>query len=334
MKIHITNIYNEFATSGISQQKTAKIARELGFREMSIFKYPAATDSDSELNTRLDGILSAVEHDDIVIIQSPSWNGLRYDLRFVQKLRAYSNVKIIMFVHDVVPLLFNSGQEMLQETIKIYNYADLIIASSQGMLDYLSEHGLTVKKQMTQQMWDYPIDYQLNRPTYNKTLFFTGDPTRFPFVRTWKGITPLSVYTYENISTEGLNLDIRGRKNELELLTDLSRGGYGLVWSSNQDTAQYYQLLQPYKVATFLAAGIPVIIQRGLSVEKIITDNGLGFVIDTLEEADAIVQSTTQEQYQSMISRIQEFNFLIREGWFTKKMLSDAIMMLLNNNNN
>ncbi|MBQ6814277.1 MAG: sugar transferase [Lachnospiraceae bacterium] len=332
MKVHITKIYNDASTAGMSQAKTAKIAKEMGFYEMGIYRYPVDSDNDKELGTRIDGIISALEPNDIVFIQSPSWNGLRYDYRFISKLRGYKNVKIAIFIHDVIPLMFNSGEENLRRTIDIYNQADLIIAPSQKMLDLLTEYGLTVKKQMIQHMWDYPIDYKLKQPSFSKNLFFTGAPSRFPFVHSWNYDTKLNVYTYESFSTDTINVELRGRKNELGLLSDLSEGGYGLVWSSDESTKQYYEMLQPYKVATFLSAGIPIIMQRGLTVEDTILKNGLGFVVDNLSEADAIVQSTTEEEYNEMVKRISDFNFLINEGWFTKKMLSDAIMMLLNNN--
>ena len=329
MAIHITNLYGQQKAAGISQNKTASIAKELGFHEMEIYRYDTNVDNDSELGTRLDGILAPVYHGDIIFIQSPSWNGLRYDLRFVRKLRAYSNIKIVMLIHDVIPLGFNSGEANLRATIEIYNYADLIIAPSQAMLDLLNQYGLSVKKQMVQQLWDYPISFEPSTPQFQKRLFFTGNPNRFPFLNEWNGQTQITLYTDADFIVSTQNITTRKYQKEEHLMMQLSEGGYGLVWSSNEAN-NYYRLLQPYKVANYLAAGIPVIMQRGLVPEHIILQNKLGYVVDTLEEADAIVQTVTPDQYHLMTQHISEFNMLIRNGWFTKKMLSDAVMYLMN----
>ena len=39
MKIHITNTYNVPKAAGQSQQKTTKIAREMGFLELDLFQF-------------------------------------------------------------------------------------------------------------------------------------------------------------------------------------------------------------------------------------------------------------------------------------------------------
>lgn len=330
MTIHITRTYNAFGTPGIAQGKVADIAKELGFREMGIFKYPVETDSDEGLRTRLDGILASLQDEDIVIIQSPTWNGHRFDLRLVRKIRAYKGVKLVFFVHDLVTFLGNYGTEHLHTTIEIFNYADLIIVPSNAMLELLREHGLTVKKQMVQEMFDYPISYDVNIPCFRKRFFFTGAPSRFPFLQEWRYQTPLELYTDQPFKKDTLNLEIHGYQKETRLLTELSEGGYGLVWSS-WESDSYYHMLQPYKIGNFLAAGIPVIMQKGLACEQIILKNGLGFVAESLEEADAIVQTTGEEEYNRMVHNISEFNCLIKNGWFTRKLLIDTMHCLLKN---
>jgi len=329
MKIHITRTYNALGTPEIAQAKVAGIARELGFREMGIYKYPVETDNDEELRTRLDGILASLQKGDIVFIQSPTWNGHRFDLRLVRKIKAYKGVKLAFFVHDLVTFLGNYGIDHLRTTVEIFNYADLIIVPSQAMLELLRENGLTVKKQMVQEMFDYPISYDVNLPHFMKRIFFTGAPSRFPFLREWRYRTPLELYTDQLFQTDTLNLAIRGYQKETRLLTELSEGGYGLVWSS-WEANSYYHMLQPYKIGNFLAAGIPVIMQKGLACEQVILKNGLGFVVESLEEADAIVQSTGEEEYNQMLRNISEFNYLIKNGWFTRKLLTDAVHCLLN----
>lgn len=330
MKIHITNMYGMGKAAATSQHKTASIAREMGFNEWGIYVFDANTDTDSELGKRIDGIISALQDGDIVFFQSPSWLQTRYDLRLMRKIKAYDDVKIVIFIHDVVSLLFNMGEDMLHRTVEIYNYADLIIVPSKGMLEVLRRYGLNVKKVIIQTMWDYRTDFKERKIDYNKRLFFLGSPERFPFLQNWVYESPMVVYSDDKCKINGQNLEFRNYKHdENELLYELSEGGYGLIWSS-KEKKEYYKLLQPYKLATCLAAGIPVIMERGLVPEKIILDNNLGFVVDSLEEADQVVQSVSEDMYYEMVKRISNFNFLIKDGWFTRKMLVDAVMMLLN----
>jgi len=331
MKVHITNIYNNYGTGGIAQQKTAKIAKEMGFGELDLYWYNTDVDNDIELGKRIDGIIPAVKSGDIVFFQSPSWNDIRYDFKLINCLKRYPNLKIAILIHDVIPLMRNWGEDKIVEIISLFNLADLIIAPSHKMLELLCKYGLNVKKHMIQKIWDYPIELETSIPGYYKRIFFTGAPSRFPFIQTWKMKTLMCLYCDEAINLKNLNVEVRGYQKEYKLLLELSEGGYGLVWSS-EEAYEYYSLLQPYKTASFLAAGIPVILQKGLAGEEIIVKNRLGFVVESLEEADAIVQNTTETEYNAMVKRISEFNFLIKNGWFTRKLLTDAVMWLLNDN--
>lgn len=331
MRVHMTNIYNMGGAALQSQKKTYEIAKQLGINELGVFYYDYGDEPENELNSRLDGVLASVWHNDIVFIQSPIWNGVRWERTLISKLRRYVNIRIVMYIHDVVPLLFNTEEEKLREVIDNYNQADLVIVSSQEMWELLCRYGLKVKKYLVQQIWDFPVSIELEKPTFYKRLFFLGEPSRFDFVNNWDKPTPIVQYSRRPV--ENGNVIMRGFKNENELLIDMSKGGYGLVWTSggkNFTGTPYYKLLQPYKLANYLAAGIPVIMEKGLAPEEVVLKNGLGFVAKDLEEVNDIVQNTSEEQYNDIVRRIADFNMLIKNGWFTKKILSDAIMMLLN----
>ncbi len=90
----------------------------------------------------------------------------------------------------------------------------------------------------------------------------------------------------------------------------LSKGGLGLVWGVEENPAdepEYYGLNISHKSATYLAAGIPVIVPSYLSNAELIRERGLGLVVDSLEEASRIVESLTAEEYQAMVERVRKF---------------------------
>ena len=314
MKLHLTNLYGMAGDSTVilAQNAVQKIASQLGFREVGIYFYNIASDSPSEMNKRLDGIMASISIGD-------------------DKLKDMQ-VKIICFIHDVVPLMFDSNYYLMKEYMYMYNLSDVLIVPSERMKDRLIEEGLTTKKILIQGMWDHPHDLSLYTPSFKKELFFAGSLERFPDLQNWSQDTSLRVFSNKGeASSSARNLSIEGWKKDEELLLELSKGGFGLVWGTHQndgESNQYYTLNISHKVSTYLTAGIPVIVPSSLSTAKFIVDQGLGFVVDSLEEVNEIVDKMNPQEYQEMTNRIKTFSYLLKEGYFTKKLLVDAIYHL------
>ena len=71
----------------MAQNDIMNVVRELGVNELGIYFYDHSNEPASELNSRMDGILAGVAFGDIVFVQSPSWNGIEWDRRLVDKLK-------------------------------------------------------------------------------------------------------------------------------------------------------------------------------------------------------------------------------------------------------
>ena len=65
-----------------------------------------------------------------------------------------------------------------------------------------------------------------------------------------------------------------------------------------------------------------------LSNADYIREKGLGFVASSLEEANRLVQDCTEEVYAQMVQKAHYTSYLIRNGYFTKKLFVDTIMAL------
>lgn len=328
-KVHITNLYGMAGDSTVilAQNAVTDIARALGYREIGIYFYNISTDSPSERSKRLDGIMASISFGDIVIFQSPTWNGWEFDAEFVAKLKDL-RVKLVIFIHDVIPLMFRDNAYLMPTYMEMFNQADVIIAPSQQMVNRLCEAGLTVEKILIQEFWDHPHNLSLNQPVFKKEIFFAGSLTRFPELQNWVYETPLRVFANEPKSNPEANLVIEGWKRNEELLMELSKGGFGLVWNTQYNDGEnvdYYEMNISHKLSTYLAAGIPVIVPNTLSNSHLIEERGLGFAVNSLEEANQLVQNMAPESYQEISSRAQGFAFLLKEGYITKKLLIDAI---------
>ena len=280
MKLHITNLYGmaRESTATIAQNAVQKIASQLGFRELGIYFYHASAETVEERSRRLDGILASVSMGDVVVFQTPTWNGIEFEREFLSKLKLL-NVKIIIFVHDVIPLMFKANEFLMQDYINLYNMADSIILPSEAM-------------------------------------------------KNWEGTVPLTVFSNEEQLSLSNQVHIVGWKTDEEMLLKLSRGGFGLVWTTHQNEEQnidYYSMNVSYKLSTYLAAGIPVIIPATLSNSDFIVEQGLGFVVDNLEEASNLVEQLSEEAYLQMCSRVGYFSFLLSQGFFAKQFLLQAV---------
>ena len=65
------------------------------------------------------------------------------------------------------------------------------------------------------------------------------------------------------------------------------------------------------------------------SVADTIRRKNLGLAVDSLEEASDQVEHMTEGQYNQMLQDVNSFGNLIRNGYFAKKLLTDAVFNLL-----
>jgi len=328
MHVHLTSVYGIGGTACAAQHQAAEIGQQLGFLINGIYHFNISGERENALRARIDGILSSVEPADVFIFPYPSWNDISYDSLLLSRARLFSGVRIIIFVHDVVNLMFQGGSEGFAKTIDLFNRADLLILPSMQMEERLREGGLAVKKVLIQTCWDRPVlDMDLPEPAFRRDLHFSGNPARFPFLPTWQGKTALHVYSGNEIRDAGPLVHWEGSKPLPVLLSLLAAGGFGLVWPGG--AGDYYRLINPYKLGDYLSAGIPIFIQKDLSASAFVLSHGIGYAVESLAEVDEIIQSMTEEQYRALCQRLRGVRDLSRGGYYTRKLLVDAVMQVL-----
>lgn len=326
--MHITN--SGRVSSGepmIAQQRVAGLARKLGFEVMDIYKC-SSQGSQEELRKQVKRDTAAIKDNDIVIFQSPSWNPGDYDKELLREIRRHRNIRLAIFIHDVLPMMYGGTEQEYKQAIENYNLADLVIVPTEAMLGFLQKRGLTVKKILIQPMWDLPFSGELQAPGFQRQIFFSGSPERFGFVEEWNYDIPLRLFADMDFVCNGQNICPEGWKSTTELLTEYTKGGFGLVWEQT-DQRDYYRCNQPHKLSGYLAAGLPVIIQRGLPHENTVQDYEIGYVVGSLAEAADKVRQVSEEEYRRMSDNGKNIGRLIRGGFFTKKLLIDTVNYLM-----
>lgn len=144
MKIHITNLYNLKKDDVLvkRQHRFAEAGHALGFREMGIFSYPVETDADTELSKRLDGIIAALEPEDLVFIQLPTENGYIYERRLTNKIKAYKNTRIVFILHDM-KIFSDDTEETQSDYITLYRMADAVIVPKDSDVKRMRKYGMS-----------------------------------------------------------------------------------------------------------------------------------------------------------------------------------------------
>lgn len=328
MKVYITKLngMSYMSTEQYVQQMTANIAHSLGIREMGIYRYNADNESVENRGGRFDGIIAGIQAGDIVICQFPTWNGLEFEQALVRHIKAYHG-RIIIFIHDLEAMMFENRRSMLQDTVRLYNEAEVLIVSSYKMKQFLTNHGIRNKmKFIVQEIWDYTTQLKsLNPAKMKKEIHFLGNPDRFQFLHTWNH--EMLIKLYSNQECQGNYIQKMGWMSSERLLLELSKGGFGLVWYGDENWHQYLSISNRLELSIYLAAGIPTIVPRGISNQCMIEENHLGIVVDRLDEATEIAEGMIEQKYQEYVSAVAEFAPLIREGFFTRKCLVDALQM-------
>ena len=181
-----------------------------------------------------------------------------------------------------------------------------------------------------QKIWEMPGYPQFNMHANQKRFVFTGDYSRFPFLEKYHQKTMLELFTREKPTRDNdASFVWRGFYEPHKMMAEVAKGGFGLVWCDEEYFERYYSWNQPHKLGFNLAAGIPIVIRNGSVHTEFVKENELGYVVDSLEEADELVQNTSDEEYNKMVCNVAKFQPLLLNGVYTKKLLLDAVIQVV-----
>lgn len=325
MRTYITRIngWGLRDKSHYMQHMVAETAHQLGCREMGIYRYDADPESYDSLSSRLDGIIAGINWGDIVICQFPTGDGRRFEYELVNRLKAYGG-RIAIYIHELEELAREEKKDQIGEIAGLYNLAEVLIVQTYAMRKWLLEHGIhRSMKFVVQEMWDYPVqEPMVHTPAFKKEIYYT-DNEGFAGMNSWDYAVPLKLY---NVSAnEGQNIQNLGEREPHQLLSELSEGGFGLVWYRDEYSCKYMEQSISFSLARYLAAGIPVIVPKETSHRAMIEANQLGLVVNSLEEAAAAVEKMTEGEYREYTKAVEQFAPALRSGYYTKRCLIETM---------
>lgn len=325
MKTYITRIngWGLRDKSHYMQHMTAEIASQMGFQEMGIYRYYADNESYENLSSRLDGIIAGINRGDLVVCQFPTGDGRRFEYELVNHLKAYGG-RIAIYIHELEALAWKEKKSQIGEIAGLFNLAEVLIVQTYAMRSWLLEHGIRKDmKFVVQEIWDYTVrEPMLHAPSFKREIYFT-DNEGFKGMNGWNYSVPLKLY---NISANlGQNVQNLGEREPWQLISELSEGGFGLVWYRDEYSRQYMEQSISFSFSRYLAAGIPVIVPPEISHRTIVEVNHLGLVVNTLEEAVEAVEKITEEEYREYAKAVEQFAPALRNGYYVKRCLIEMM---------
>lgn len=333
MSIYITNTYalEETAIASRAQRLVKEEAKKLGIKEIRIPYVDYGSEDRNNMSKKIDGVLTGVFPGDTVIYQSPTWNDPNFDIFFMNKLLGIGNLNIIIFIHDIRPMMFLTEQINMPSYIELFNVANYLIVPSKNMAQYLGEKGVTTPM-VTQYLWDSNKEMVFQEvPKLKKQINFIGSDAKFMISRNFPINSDVTLDLYGRKNDEMVraeNINYHSFFNEYNLLHELHKGGFGLVWTEDMYCREYMKYNTSFKTSTYLRAGIPLIVHESISCRKMIEDNHLGIIVNSLTEAVEKVRAMTVEEYNSYVDAIREVKYSLDNGYFTKKVLVDSVYKL------
>ncbi|PAY51782.1 nucleotide sugar synthetase [Ligilactobacillus salivarius] len=331
MSIYITNTYVLGGIASKAQNLVTEEAKKLGIEEIRIPYIDYESEDRNNMSNKIDGILTGITSGDTIIYQSSTWNDPNFDIFFMNKLLGIGNLNIIIFIHDIRPMMFLTEQINMPSYIELFNVANYLIVPSKNMAQYLGEKGVTTPM-VTQYLWDSNKEMVFQEvPKLKKQINFIGSDAKFMISRNFPINSDVTLDLYGRKNNEMVraeNINYHGFFNEYNLLHELHKGGFGLVWTEDMYWREYMKYNTSFKTSTYLRAGIPLIVHESISCRKMIEDNHWGIIVNSLAEAVEKVKAMTVEEYNSYVKAIQEVKYSLENGYFTKKVLVDSVYKL------
>ncbi len=290
MNIFYTKTYNTYNDTIKKQTLIEQVSRELGYEEISLFKFDDSYDSDTELDTRMESIVSPVCDGDAVIFQYPGAVSARYDAFLIKHLLYRKDLKLIIFVEDIGSKVFPDNYPSLEDEINIFNSASVLILQSEEMYRFLFLNGLSKNLEIVlQEIWEYP---------YN--ISFVGSEVE---------------KRREEISNFSIDFLLDNNKPGIAILDEFQN--------------IYLQMSGFFKTGICICKGIPIICKTGSITHRTVSKYGLGFGVNSMDEALSLIDTLKPWELTEITNRCKTLAPVVSKGIFTKKLLMDSICISL-----
>ena len=294
MDVFYTKTYNLSGPNAQKQDIAAQLARSLGYKEISLFRFEDSYDNDIELCVRMQAITTAVSRNSTVIFQYPSMVSLRYDRCLMDQLRKKNGLHLILWASDLGSEVYNEKYTNICEEISLFNMADMLILPSHNMKEHLEKAGLNPKLPVLyQEVWDYPYPVSSPAATIQKIPDYFGG--------TLKERTQLK---------RSCGISILGTKGN---------------W--------YEYASIPMELTYCLAKGCPAVAASSSRAADFVHTYDVGLIYqvtnantDVVATVSNILSTVSEDRWNIVCTNVLRIRELLLDGAFTKRLLTEAVL--------
>ncbi|HBR6881502.1 beta-1,6-galactofuranosyltransferase [Klebsiella pneumoniae] len=288
----------------------------------------------------LNFILLKLKSTDVLFIQYPFPKPFIDMLTFIIKHR---NIKLCLLIHDV-DIFRGQGHN---KDFKNLTCASFLISHNERMSVQLNNVGVTTPK-INLQIFDYILkdkrkilvggeNSKLNNIIYCGNL----DRNKSGFIYSWgKGNLNRIVYGVNADDDININNDYRGSfdANFPPEIENIGRS-FGLVWDGDSinecsgSFGEYLKFNNPHKTSLYLAMGLPVIVWKDAAISQFVKMNGVGIIVDGLNDLERQLELITFAQYSEMLNNVVEVRKKITAGWYLNESINYAMTLCSENTN-
>lgn len=329
-----------------------KILKAKGFTKLTISIKAQNKKKDfvremKSIKQQLNELLNEVPNNSFLIIQYP-WDFLSFQFaKNITKVSTIKNIKTAVLIHDLNSIRTGSKVTKVYyhyfvKEFKFLNAFDYVISHNSSMSEILMNHGVSESK-----IYDLKIfDYLLNISTSETENHSDNEFKQVIVAGNLSSRKAGYLYRLDAWNLNGYKLKLFGpnylpsihKENILyegsvspEELPSRITAGFGLVWDGDSILectgafGNYLKYNNPHKFSLYMACGIPVIVWSKSALADFVQKEGVGLVINNLNELHDYFENLSWEDYTKYRSNAKRIQKKVVRGEF----LSSAIDNIL-----
>jgi hypothetical protein len=262
-------------------------------------------------------------------VKSRSIVGIQYPLLSINNVFKYfmstarlKSVKFFCVVHDIESLRTGGkDQDKIQLEVNNLNCYDLLIVHNQYMMNWLTSAGVTTPM-VKLGLFDYLTDLKTEVTGLRHTIVYAGNLAKSTFIYAIPAMADFNFTVYGPGCDAGKlpnHVKWGGVFSPDEVVAKME-GGFGLIWDGSETDrcdeilGNYLYYNNPHKASLYLAAGLPLIAPEGTAIGKFILQEGIGFVVKSLHDLQAI--KLDESQYQGFKINVNRIQQKVSNGYF------------------
>ena len=270
-------------------------------------------------------IFFTIKKKDVCFMQWPTYSHADdFLMYYLLKVRCQH---LQLLIHDLTSLRTTKNAEYED---RIINLAERIIVHTNPMKDLLVSRGVKKEKIRILTSFDYLVfDSIIPQRKLTREIVFAGNLEKSVFLSELK-CHPIEILIFcygKEIPGLSEPLIYKGQFDS-DYVSGIE-GSWGLVWDGDSietcsgRLGEYLKINSPHKVSLYIVSRLPIIIWRNAALANYIEENGLGILIDSLEEIPSLLSNITSERYDSFLKNLDKERVNIIKGEHLRNCLID-----------